>query len=169
MKRDWLQICSNIAIVVGLIVVIYELNQNNHRVRAQLVMDDYANVLSHWSDLMGDDPAAAIAKAMQDPSMLTPSDRIIVDAHLRRAYTRLHSTMYFAEDLEIFTFWEDIARSAISEEFSYPYAREWWQRFRGTRQGWNEPLDRLVDEVMVEIKQEAFDDAQPDDEAASVP
>ena len=152
MRRDWLQITSNVAIVVGLIVVIFELNQNSHHVRAQLVMDDYNIDIARYNDLMGDNPATAIAKAWQDPSLLTPEDEIVVDAYLRSKYLSLGVTQYFAVDLDIFVLWEPVARADAQELFVHPYARQWWQMGRQANWGGHRPLDRLIDEVVEEFE-----------------
>ena len=94
MKRDWLQIGSNVAIVIGLLVVIYELNQNHQHVRAQLLLEDYGNGLAHAGHLLGENPAAAIAVARTDPEKLTEEQKIVVDAHLTYVYRRLSSQSY---------------------------------------------------------------------------
>jgi hypothetical protein len=158
-RRDWLQISSNAAIIIGLIVIVYELNQNHHHVRAQLVMDDYSHLLAEISTLMGENPATAIAKARQDPSRMTPEDRIVVNAYLESKYIRNGATMYFAEDLEVFTFWEEIARYEFQEEFRFPYPRQWWREHTQAHRDWHEPLDRLLDELLVEFENEEADGA----------
>ena len=53
MKRDWIQITSNIAIMIGLGVVIYELNQNYIHARVQLLNDDYINTQTHLYTICG--------------------------------------------------------------------------------------------------------------------
>ena len=80
MKRDWLQIFSNVAIVVGLFILIYELNQSHKQARALLVNDDYVSVREHLHTLMGENPAAAIAKARLNHESLTEEEKVVLDA-----------------------------------------------------------------------------------------
>ena len=65
--------------------------------------------------------------------------------------------MYFTEELDIFTFWEEIARAAVQEEFRFPYVRQWWRDFRQIDRGWHAPLDRLIDEAVAEFEQAESD------------
>jgi hypothetical protein len=146
-KRDWLQITSNIAIVIGLVIVIYELNQNHLHVRAQLLMDDYTNILSHQISKMGENPAIAIAKAKSDRAHLTEEQRIVVNAHLRFVYTRLSSESYMTQ-IGIFTSWREVVIAVVQEEYNYEYAREWWVSFRKIERAWNDQLDSLIDELL---------------------
>ncbi len=39
MKRDWLQIFSNFAIIVGLVIVVYEINQSRQLAYGQMLTD----------------------------------------------------------------------------------------------------------------------------------
>ncbi len=41
MKRDWLQLLTNIAVVIGIGVLIYELNQTHLYNRSQVIAVDY--------------------------------------------------------------------------------------------------------------------------------
>ncbi len=102
---------------------------------------------------MGEDPANAIAKAWHDPDRLTPEDEIVVDAYLNRRYLSLGVTVYFAEDLEIFAFWERVARSDAEALYKYPYARQWWRKYRQENSANLHPLlDSLIDGVVAEFE-----------------
>lgn len=97
MQRDWLQVSSNIAILVGLIIVIYELNQNHVHARSQIINDDYINIETHLYTLVGENPAAAIGMARTNPDKLSEQDRIVVDAHLLAQYFQLEAYEYISE------------------------------------------------------------------------
>ncbi len=148
MKRDWLQITSNLAIIVGLVIVIYELNQTQLHVRSQLLMDDFVSRQTLENTIMGDNSAAAIAKARSDPEQLTAEERIIVEAHLASVFIRLESYEYIA-DVGVFTdTWRDVIPIVANEVFDYPYARSWWARYRTRETWWNLELTRLMDESL---------------------
>ena len=44
MKRDWLQILSNLAIIVGLVIVIYELNQSRQLAYGQILTEELSRI-----------------------------------------------------------------------------------------------------------------------------
>lgn len=148
MKRDWLQITSTLAIIVGLVIVIYELNQTQMHVRSQLLMDDFVSRQTLENTMMGDNSAAAIAKARSDPEQLTAEERIIVEAHLASVFIRLESYEYI-EDVGVFDeTWELAIPLEAREVFDYPYARSWWARYRNREMYWNRRLTRLMDEAL---------------------
>jgi hypothetical protein len=148
MKRDWLQIASNVAIVIGLIVVVFELNQSHQHVRAHLVMQDYTNLLSLQSDLMGENPALAIAKSRTSPGELTDAERIVVDAYLNHQYVRVGSASYM-EQLGIFESWREMVPLL---DYDSTYARGWWATHSEARRAWNAELDRLINEHLSRLE-----------------
>ena len=79
MKRDWIQISTNIAVVIGLIVVIYEVNQTNIHKRAELGTVSFEMHLSRRAASLGDDPSPTLAKAMSDPEELSLSEKVFMD------------------------------------------------------------------------------------------
>ena len=56
MKRDWLQITTNIGVVVGLILLIYELNQSRDLTRAQVIDSVYGAGVTRNLALLGESP-----------------------------------------------------------------------------------------------------------------
>ena len=64
---NWFQIISNVAIIVGLGLVIYELNQGKRLVLAQLTSDDASSLRERNMTIMGESPQDAIAKADLHP------------------------------------------------------------------------------------------------------
>ena len=150
MKRDWIQIISSIAIVVGLVIVVFELNQNSIHQRAQLTHDDYVNLHTHMYTLMGENPAAVIAKARTSPQELSEEERIVVDAHLFSQYLFLESYEYI-EQMGVFADdWKDVVPVVIKKYFDYPYARSWWQRESTAGRKWTSELQELFNEALVD-------------------
>ena len=150
MKRDWLQIISNAAIIVGLAVVIYELNQNRQHARAQMLQGDYAEILAHQHSLMGENPAEAIALAMSRPEELSDQQKLVVDAHLRIVFIRLDATKFVADATGVIDnedAMEGVPR-ALKTYFHYEYARDWWGRERKMPRPWAKELVDLFDKEL---------------------
>lgn len=84
MKRDWLQIFSNVAILAGLVVVIYEINQSRDLAYGQILATSYATINERFVAQMGDSPQLALQKAVLNPDSLTPEDAVILDAHIQK-------------------------------------------------------------------------------------
>ncbi len=66
MKRDWLQLLTNIAVVIGIGVLIYELNQTHLYNRSQVIAIDYQTLTDINLAMVGDNPAGAFAKSVTD-------------------------------------------------------------------------------------------------------
>ena len=88
MKRDWLQILSNVAIIIGLIVVVYELQQSRNIATAQLTSDIYAYLLQQQVAVMGEDASHALAKACDDPTSLSTRDKMILSNYFQSILNR---------------------------------------------------------------------------------
>ena len=78
MKRDWLQIVTNLAIVVGLVALLYELNQNHLHNRTQLVATSFEFWNTRLISQMGDNPSPTISKYLNNPDDLTDEEMPIV-------------------------------------------------------------------------------------------
>ena len=128
MKRDWLQITTNAAVVLGLILLIYELNQSRDLTRAQVVDSVYDAVVARNLALIGENPHEAIAKSVFRPEELTESDAVV----LSQFYTALlvswmrnkddRGVGYFGQSREDF---ENVIASEAYFLNTEP-GRRWW-------------------------------------------
>jgi hypothetical protein len=124
MKRDWLHILSNVAIVIGLFFLIYELNQSHKQARATLVNDDMASVREHLHTVMGENPAAAIAKARMNHESLSEEEKVVLDAHFRTRLSQLSTYEYITAETGVYkNDWRDVVPVVIRQTFDYEYAR----------------------------------------------
>ena len=78
---NWFQIISNVAIIFGLGLVVYELNQSKQLASAQFVIDDFERLTSIQIAIMGEDPREALAKAALHPADLNERDVVALDAY----------------------------------------------------------------------------------------
>lgn len=79
---NWLAIGTNLAVIVGLILVVLELNQNSELARIALVNDGNASENELWQALMEDIPKDVIAKAAECPGKLDLSDYVVLDSYI---------------------------------------------------------------------------------------
>ncbi len=79
--QHWFQLMTNIAILIGLGLVVYELNQGKQLASAQFVIDDMARETSIQLAMMGEDPREALAKAALHPADLNERDVVALDAY----------------------------------------------------------------------------------------
>jgi len=67
----WLALAANLGLLAGLIMVALQLNQTSELARAQLINEGNITESQVWAGLMGEDPAEAIAKSIENPSEMT--------------------------------------------------------------------------------------------------
>lgn len=127
--NKWLTLAANVGIVIGLILVVVQIRQNSDLVRTQLVADEYALVSALDAQLVGENPAEALMKAMYSPQDMTYADFRINDAYLivridvlHRLY-RLGQEGLFGKDD-----WKNSSTAFTFEWlFGTEFSRLWWE------------------------------------------
>lgn len=90
--NTWVQTITGIAIVVGLVLVVLELQQNRDAVRSQLSNDAFQIYTDFGTAVLGENAAEVIAKACESPTELSAADLVILDffySELERRTLRL--------------------------------------------------------------------------------
>lgn len=125
MKRDWLQIVTNVGVVLGLLLLIYELNQSRDLTRAQVVDSVYDAVVTRNLALVGEHPEDAIAKSVFRPDELTESDAIV----LSQFYTALLVSWMRNKDEHGLGYFGDTFEAVVASEAYFLNTRpgrRWW-------------------------------------------
>lgn len=78
----WLTIIGNFGLLVGVALVMLQINQNSELTREQLEHSMWTDRLNYQLVMMGENPAAAVAASIENPSTLSLEDSKIVDAYL---------------------------------------------------------------------------------------
>ena len=74
----WLQITSNLAILVGIFLVLIELQQARDLTEAQLALDRANSRTEFHLSLAGDNPSSVLIRACMEPDNLSPEDKFVV-------------------------------------------------------------------------------------------
>ncbi len=78
--QNWFQVISNIAIIFGLGLVVYELNQSRQFVHGQMMDQIASRQTNRMLVMMGENPQATLAKAALHPADLNERDVVTLDA-----------------------------------------------------------------------------------------
>ena len=132
MKRDYFQIISNVAVIAGLVVLVYEVRESNVQALASGVLE----VSKTWSDrqltLMGDNPSAALAKAMADPANLTLEEAVVVEAYHSHVLAEFWQQAAIANLNLNLDVWVNESVIGVQKYLGYPLGRKWWEVVRLT-------------------------------------
>jgi hypothetical protein len=83
--ENWLALGTNVAVFLGLLLVVLELNQNSELARVELINEGNAIENELWQSLMDQVPKDAIAKSIECPKKLDLSDYVVLDSYLYTA------------------------------------------------------------------------------------
>ena len=86
---NWLQVATNLGVILGLVVLIYEVNQTNKHVAASLVDSSFQMGQAHYLAMLGEAPAEVVAKAHVDKESLSLEQRLVLDAYFQSLFIEL--------------------------------------------------------------------------------
>ncbi len=78
----WITIIGNAGLLLGVVLIIFQINQNSELVREQLNQSRWTDDMNLHLAMMGENPAAAVATAIENPSALSLEDSRVLDAYL---------------------------------------------------------------------------------------
>ncbi len=150
-QRDWVQLLTNIAVVIGLLLLIYELNQSRELTRAQMVDGAYDAAIFRNLALIGESPEGAIARSLFHPEDVTEADAIV----LSHFYTALLISWLRNRDERGLGYFDREFEEVIASEAYFLNSipgRRWWASVRDLQ----EPeLAAAVDKALGPLTPEA--------------
>jgi hypothetical protein len=121
----WIQLLGNLAIVAGIGVVIFELNQNKQLAYAQMFAQGHSELDNQFLAMQGEDPQRAFFKAEFCPDELMGEEVVTLSAYYERwvsSWLRVYRTNRIA-DLD--RPWRLVVEKDVRTVFSSRIARRW--------------------------------------------
>jgi cytochrome c-type biogenesis protein CcmE len=146
---DWIQILATIGVIVGLVLVAFELRQNANLARA----DMNSQMLVHQQSLFGAfrdrDFAMVFTKSLERPDALSAEDAIMMNGYYRDLVaTLIREWQMIArgvfEDDSMF-----IAMSVVRSGLGTEYGQERWAQ---NKHGFGPSLRHQIDQAMEEAR-----------------
>lgn len=145
----WLQVSANIGIVLGLVLVGFQLKQNSELARIQLLYEESNRAIELETAVVGEQAAEVWAKSIEAPEDLTLAEIRIMEALLWSFLEQLRGTYRLAElGLLNEKDWRNRAESEVTFYFGYPYSRAWWENFSADSEDLPEQLRTVIDNVI---------------------
>jgi hypothetical protein len=125
----WLSVLTNVAILAGLLLVVYELNQNSELARVGLLNEGSIAEGALWLSLMNDAPNEVIAKSIECPERLTYADYIVLDSYLFTALNIVYRNYEVAQE-GLFTQkdWKTEVEGFAHWYLNDPFGRTYWNQ-----------------------------------------
>jgi hypothetical protein len=147
--NKWLQVSANIGIVLGLVLVGFQLRQNSELARIQLLYEESNRAIELETEVIGEQAADVWAKSIQAPEDLTLAEIRIMEALLWSFMEQLRGTYRLAElGLLSDQDWRRRAESEVTFYLSDPYSRAWWRNYSVGNSNLPEELRTVVDNVI---------------------
>ena len=150
---NWFQIISNVAIIFGLGLVAYELNQSKQLASAQFSIQSVERLTSIRIAMMGEDPREALAKAALHPADLNERDVVALDAYYECVVMGWISLRLYSQIADIERPWQSNIVDSVQRHFSSEPGRRWLRAW----------ADRLDEKFGMEDIADVADKAAQDD------
>jgi len=140
----WITLGANVGILIGLILVGYEIRQNSALVRAQIVAAAFSDQKALAIAKMGDDYPRALARSIEEPGTMTLEDIAVVQSSLEAQLTEFRRNGIM-EEVGVFTgrWRQDIAY--LSRPFTTPIGRKFWDTWYDDKIDWMRDVQAAID------------------------
>lgn len=126
--NDWLRVIADLGILVGIVLVLVQMNQNEDLMRSQIMNQYYDSYSSYEASFAGENLPAIWEKSVLDPENLTLAEMRALEAVTfaplfrwinlyRQSEAGVLGNMDWKEEVEMDAAWI----------FKSPYARAWWK------------------------------------------
>ena len=145
---NWIQITTGIALVAGLALVVWELQQAEKVARAQLSSDSFAQGAQVQTSLIGEEAGEAMAKACTDPESLTDGELMVLFS-VYRSQLNLNRRLYIVEERSGLYEgdWRRYAPGAFANIFDTSVGRAWWKHVAIVDQQYRKVGDDILSEL----------------------
>ena len=129
---DTIQLLTGIAVLGGLIVVIFELQQSRVLARAQLASDHYLVQMDNIRVTLGENPAAALVKSCRDPEQLTSEEKYIVSKINHLSWLVGSRARQLEKIANLGIDWQFATEESLRSMLSNPIGRHRFETNKGT-------------------------------------
>lgn len=154
MKRDWFQIISNTAIIIGLLIVIYEVNQSRTLAQSQLIDSWWSKVNDRELAVLGENPGSALVKAALSPDDLSSEDAAVLDVYYRSVVGGWLDLIRTSDVTGIDRNWHANVQWQARESFTTEPGRRWLKEWAARPLFGDQPLTGAYAQL-VEVALEA--------------
>lgn len=130
--KGWLQLSANVAILAGVVLVIFQLRQNADLLELQILKQEADSYISGELMMIGENYADTWQKMVEEPENLNLAEIRAIESHLWahdivrwRSMYDLYSKGLLEEDV-----WKRRIREDLDYELAHPYGRAWWEEVK---------------------------------------
>ena len=148
-----IQLITGAAVLIGVVLVLIELQQTRALTYKQMVQDRLGAVIEHNSRVYGEDLATVLEKACLNPGGLSHSEAIILETYFHNQIQQVYRNRTLQEVggigiVEGGISWRIFSREFVSFIAAYPGGREWLT----SHPIYSNPKEAETDEVVAYVQ-----------------
>ena len=123
-----IQVITGLAVVIGAVLVVFELQQNRAATYAQMTQDRIEFSKAHYSQIYGEKLSAVLSKACLTPEELDGEDVLILDRYFTNLIVEVYKTRALQEVGEFGVVsggnhWKNVSANYVMDILRYPSGR----------------------------------------------
>jgi hypothetical protein len=127
---DWIQMTTGISVLVGVALVVWELNQTKDLVQTQIQQATMSDYTQDNTARYGEGASIALYRACIEPENLQPQDFFILDAYFRNQISRILRLKMPADIAGYDANWRNTGLRIIDSILQFPMGKAWLTNFR---------------------------------------
>jgi len=131
-RDNWLQISTTVAVLIGIALVVIELQQNSDLVELQILKQDAEAATDRGISILPDNIYEIRQKSIDNPEDLTHLEFRALDGLLWYSTVNRWRGLYDLAEQGLLE--DEVWRTAVKEEapifLAYPFGRAYWERMR---------------------------------------
>jgi len=137
---NWLQVLGNFGLIAGLVLVALQIQQNTDITKAQMISEDRGIAVALKLAVIGENPAKAVAKAIDSPDQLTTEDMFVLTSlqlanYYHKSRNEMLYSMGFGTETHQFSTPDNNAVSTVYEFLGTPHGIALWEVWKGVGRG----------------------------------
>ena len=124
---DTVQLMTGIALLIGIALVVYELNLSKQLAFTELISEGFTESMDNHRTLMGENAAEVIARSCTDPDSITHHDFVILSAYYSAETEQIYRLRILELVADFGVEWEDIAETKFMTLLSTQHGRRWYE------------------------------------------
>ena len=130
----WAQVIGDFAVVLGIAILIYELNQNKQLTNAQIAQADLSPLADRQALQVSDDPRSALFKVEFCPDELTGEEAVTLSAYYTSRVIGWFTLYAVSRAGGFERDWQDVIRSDVRLRFSNAVSRRRLKEYLNSQQ-----------------------------------
>ncbi len=124
----WIQVATVTSVILGIGLVVWELRQQREFAETQHVTDNSSWYSASVQSAMGDNPAASIAVACDNPDEMSTADMVVLMSYYQDILYRVRNQYALQAVTSLKTFgWKEAADGNLPIIFATEFGLWWWE------------------------------------------